>query len=351
MGSLASDNYAPTHPLILQALQQVNAGHCPSYGGDPWTARAEQLFREIFGPKCEVLFVLTGTAANVLGLQTLIAPYQALICPASAHIQVDECGAPERHLGCKLLDVPCPDGKLTPQGVEDQLQGLGFVHHVQPAVVAIAQSSEYGTVYSLRELEELREVCQRRGLKLFLDGARLFNAAAHLNAPLGEIARCCDVLTVGGTKNGLMMGEAVVFPNGAPPSAAYYRKQLMQLTSKMRYVAAQFSALFQDELWKANAQAANAMALKLAQGLRERGVEPTQAVESNAVFCHLQGYQNLQRVTQFYAWEPSRSEVRLMTSYDTTLADLEEFFDHLDRAVACGEVVVARHCPQKASVL
>jgi threonine aldolase len=331
MHSFASDNYAGVHPDVLAAIGAVNAGHQRSYGYDPVTAEAEELFREHFGPDAEAYLVGNGTAANVLSLQAVLRPYQAVICAESAHINTDECGAPERYLGCKLIDIPVPDGKLTVDLLNAQLTGRADEHQVQPAAVSLTQSTELGTRYSLAELRAIADWTHARGMALHIDGARLANAAAGLGVGLAEVTAGCgvDVLSLGGTKNGLMGGEAVVFLRpGLGAHFRYHRKQAMQLTAKMRYVAAQFRALLSDELWRRNAEHANRMATRLAAGVTGvEGVRITQPVEANAVFAIVpaDAVPVLQEVAAFYVWDERTSEVRWMTSFDTTEDDVDRF--------------------------
>lgn len=331
MRSFASDNNAGIHPEILAAIAAANTGHVRAYGDDPYTARAIERFRHHLGPNVEVFFVFNGTGANVLGIQALARPHQAVICADLAHINVDECGAPEKIAGCKLLGVPAPDGKLTPAAIAARMRGIGDQHHVQPRVVSISQSSEYGTVYSAAEVRALADYAHANGLLLHMDGARIANAAAALDLPLRAVTADAgvDVLSFGGTKNGLMGGEAVVFfdPFHAE-SFRFLRKQGMQLASKMRFVAAQFDALLADDLWLRNARHANAMARRLADGLRPiPGVTITQSVDANAVFAILPRARvsALQAEAYFYLWDEAQSEARLMASFDTTEADVDQF--------------------------
>ncbi|HXI20260.1 MAG TPA: low specificity L-threonine aldolase, partial [Gemmatimonadales bacterium] len=281
----ASDNYAGVPPAVLRALAEANVGHTPSYGRDPWTARAEQLFREHFGDETAVYLVFTGTAANVLGLQAVTRPYHAVICAAGAHIEVDECGAPERFAGSKLIVCPTPDGKLRPADIERQLEWLGDVHKVQPRVVSITQATELGTVYRPEEIRTLADTAHAHGLVLHLDGARIANAAVSLGAAFRRFTTDAgvDVVSFGGTKNGLLAAEAVLFLDGrGPEDFPFLRKQGMQLASKMRFLAAQFVALLGTDLWRTNAEHANRMARLLAAGVEAvPGIRLTQPVEAN----------------------------------------------------------------------
>jgi threonine aldolase len=267
--SFGSDNHAGAHEAVLRALVLANAGDATAYGADPWTDSAAGALRTTFGARGGVFFVLTGTAANLLGLSLLLRPYEGVICADSAHVNVDECGAPERALGCKLITVPARDGKLTPELIAARLADRGDEHRVQPKVVAISQVTEVGTCYTLEELKSLGDLCRAEELRLYVDGARLANAAAHLRCSLADLAAHADVLSFGGTKNGAVGAEAVVvMAEGLASDAPFLRKQQGQLASKMRYLAAQFTALMEDGLWLRNATQANALALQLAEGVR-----------------------------------------------------------------------------------
>ncbi len=340
--SFASDNNAGVHPELLAAIAAANDGHVLAYGDDPFTARAVEAFRSHLGPGVEVFFVFNGTGANVLGIQAVTRPHEAVICADLAHINVDECGAPERFSGSKLLGVPAPGGKVTPAAVAERLHGIGVQHHVQPRVVSISQSSEYGTVYTPGEVRELAAFAHDNGLLLHMDGARIANAAAALDLPLRAVTADAgvDVLTFGGTKNGLLGGEAVVFFD--PALAAefrFIRKQGMQLASKMRFVAAQFDALLRTDLWLRNARHANAMARRLGLGLGAiPDVTLTQPVEANAVFAVLprRAIAPLQGESYFHVWDEPRNEVRLMCSFDTTADDVDRFVAAAARHVRAG---------------
>jgi len=327
----ASDNNAGVHPVVMNALAAVNEGHVIAYGDDPYTADAVGRMKEIFGGESEVFFVFTGTAANVLGLDAGTSSHHAVICPDTAHIHVDECGAPEKFTGCKLLAVPAPDGKLTVDLIRSQMRGIGFEHHVQPRVVSITQSTELGTVYTIGEISEIAAYAHDQGMMLHMDGARISNAAVALDTGFREMTGGAgvDVLSFGGTKNGMMYGEAVVF---FQPELArdfrYRRKQGMQLASKMRYIAAQFSAYLEDDLWRKNAMHANRMARELHGAVKDiQGVTITREVESNAVFAIIprEVIPLLQEHYFFYVWDEETSEVRWMCSYDTTREDVEGF--------------------------
>jgi threonine aldolase len=327
----ASDNWAGAHPDIIAAVAAANLGHMPSYGDDVITARATARIQALFGSPVAVHFVFNGTAANVLGLASALEPWQSVICSDVAHLEVDECGAWEHHAGSKLLTVPTTDGKLTPELVESRLTGIGDVHRSQPAAISITQTTEYGTVYSVDEIAALSRLARQHNLLLHMDGARLANAAASLNLPLGAftIAAGVDILTFGGTKNGLLGGEAVIFAN--PERAAnfgFVRKQGMQLASKMRFVAAQFEALLTNDLWLRCATHANQMAARLHQKVRAiPRVEVTQRVQANAVFARIPAASiaPLQEHFNFLLWNDRTSEVRWMTAFDTTGEDVDAF--------------------------
>ncbi|MBI5361581.1 MAG: threonine aldolase [Planctomycetes bacterium] len=331
--SFASDNNAGVHPAVLAALAAANVGHARAYGDDPWTARAVARMREHFGRDADVHFVFGGTAANVLGLQCITQPYHAVICAATAHIAVDECGAPERFTGCKLLTVRTRDGKLRPEDLSPFLHDLGDQHRSQPRVVSISEASELGTVYRPDELRALADAAHARGLLLHVDGARLANAAAALDVPLRALTTDVgvDVVSVGGTKNGLMGAEAVVFPNGTRAADfEFVRKSGMQLASKMRFLAAQFDALFDGDLWLRSARHANHMAQRLARAVEHLpGVRLARPVEVNGVFVHLPraAIAPLQARSYFYVWDAETCECRWMTSFDTTEEDVDRFAD------------------------
>ena len=326
--SFGSDNHTGTHPAVLRAIIEANSGDAIAYGADGWTERVTAQLCETFGAEGAFL-VLNGSGANVLGLSVLLRRHEAVICAESAHIYTDECGAPERLVGTKLLAVAAPDGKLTPELIGGQLRGRGDDHFAQPGVVALTQSTEFGTCYTLAELREIAEFCRASDLRVFLDGARLANAAAYLGCSLAELAECADVLTFGGTKNGAMGAEALIVMSGRHAAdVPYLRKQQTQLTSKMRFVAAQIGALLQDELWRDNAVHANAMARRLADGVRAvDGVQIVYAVQANAVFARLRPRHiaALQQDWRFHVWDEHDSVVRWMTAFDTSAADVDAF--------------------------
>ena len=337
--SFASDNNAPVHDAVMRAITEANQGDAIGYGDDIYTLETEKLFREQFGEEARVFPMLTGTGANVAALGHIARPYQAVVCADKAHLENDECGAPEKGTGSKLLTLPTTDGKIRPDQILPLLESVGFQHHVQPKVISLTQSTETGTVYQPGELREISAFAKKHGLYLHMDGARLANAAAALDLPLAAITSHAgiDVLSFGGTKNGAMAAEAVVFLN---PELAegfeYTRKQSMQLTSKMRYVSAQFNALLSNDLWLSNARHANAMAADLADKAGNiRGVQITQKVETNAVFASLSAtaIEKLQRQYYFYTWDAAKNEVRWMTSYKTTENDIDAFVSAIREAM------------------
>jgi threonine aldolase len=327
----ASDNYAGVHPEVLAAIEAANVDHAVSYGADDWTAGVEERFREHFGEQARTFLVFNGTAANVVALRALAQPYEAVICAETAHLNVDECGAPEFIAGMKTLPVATPDGKLTPQLVAPRLVRFGDEHAVQPKVVSITQSTELGTLYQPDEIAALAEQAHAHGMVLHIDCSRLANAAASLGTSLRAITTDvgADALSFGGTKNGLLLGEAVVLLR---PELAermpFLRKQSMQLASKMRFLAAQFDALLGGDLWLRSAAHANAMAARLAQGVEGiPGVRITQAVEANGVFAILPPgvAERLQARWRFYTWDEGTGEVRWMCSWDTQPEDVDAF--------------------------
>jgi threonine aldolase len=335
MKSFASDNNAGACPEMIEALSRANDGHVIAYGDDHFTERTREKFKEIFGHDAESFFVFNGTAANVLSIKALTNSYNAVLCAETAHIYTDECGAPESLTGCKLLPISTTDGKLTPELISKFLGGRGDQHHVQPHVISITQSTELGTVYSLSELKSLTQFAHSQNLFVHMDGARLSNAAAYLNCTLREVSTDVgiDVLSFGGTKNGLFGGEAVVFLNKKmAPDFKYYRKQFMQLSSKMRFIAVQFEALLTNDLWKRNAAHANRMAHRLFSGIKEiKSVKVCYPVQSNGVFVQIpkDKIKILQEKFFFYVWNEGRSEVRWMTSFDTTEIDVDNFLKDL----------------------
>ena len=329
--SFASDNNATVHPDVFAAIARANEGHVVGYGDDPYTESAVRKFREVFGDDVQVFFVFNGTAANVLSLQALTRSHHAVLCPELSHIYTDECGAPERLTGCKLIPLKAPLGKLTVDIVARAYHGIGDQHHVQPKVVSITQSTETGTVYTKAEIEALAQFAQEREIFLHMDGARISNAAAAQDMTLRQATRDrgVDVLSFGGTKNGLMGVEAVVFFR---PELAreflFTRKQGMQLASKMRFMAAQMEALLTNDLWRRNAQHANRMAKVLEAEIRKiPQVKIVYPVEANGVFAKVPrpAIRKIQERYFFYVWDEPESVVRWMCSFDTTEEDVRRF--------------------------
>ena len=336
----ASDNNSGVHPNILKAMASVNNGHTIAYGDDPYTEEAIKLFRNEFGDHVEVFFVFIGSAANVLGIKAATQPYNAVICADTAHINVDECGAPERFSGCKLLSVPTPDGKLTVDLVRKHMHGFGFQHHSQPKVISISQPTELGTLYTPEEVKTLADYAHEHNMYLHMDGARIANAAVALDMNFKQFTNDAgvDILSFGGTKNGMMYGEAVVFFNlKLADDFMYTRKQGLQLASKMRYISAQFNAYLSNNQWSQTAKHANSMARLLAKELVVvPQVKITQPVQVNGVFAIVPEHiiEKLQAEYFFYMWDENRSEVRWMTSWDTTEEDIKNFVAKIKELLA-----------------
>lgn len=342
MRSFASDNNSGVHPRILEAIARANTDHCVAYGDDLHTELAEKKFREIFGQDASVFFVFNGTGANITALSALARPFQAVLCSEHAHIHLDECGAPERFAGTKLIPVPAPQGKLTLDAIRACISGVGNQHHVQPKVISLTQVSELGTVYTVSELREIVNFAHGAGLLVHMDGARLSNAAASLDVSLRQITTDVgiDALSFGGTKNGLLGAEAVVlFRPELAKDFKFIRKQGAQLSSKTRFLSAQFNELLTDDLWKKNATHANQMARLLETEVRKiDSVEVVYPVQANAVFAKLKplAIAELKKGFFFYTWNEKESVgrpiVRWMTSFDTTEEDVLSFSQALKRA-------------------
>lgn len=335
MKAFASDNWAGVHPQIMEAIIKANEEHQAAYGDDDFTKLAEQRFKEIFGAQAKAYFVYNGTAANIIALDSICHSFNSVICTEHAHVHVDECGALEKHAGIKLIAIPSSDGKLYPPQIKDFVKADRIPHQSIPAVISITQSTELGTIYSLEEIKALAELAHDNGLFLHMDGARVSNAAVGLGVDFKTMVTDTgvDVLSFGGTKNGLMFGEAIVFLNkDLGEHVELYRKQGMHLASKMRYVAAQFLALFENELWKKNAEHSNAMAQILAEKLDSiPQIRITQEVQSNGVWAIMpeELAKKLQDSGFFYPWEERTSEYRLMCSWDTTEKDIEQLVSNL----------------------
>lgn len=327
----ASDNNAGAHPEILKEVINANAGHVVGYGADTYTEKAEELFREHLGSATRPFFVFTGTAANVLGITAITRSWNSVVTADTAHLETDECGAPEKFTGCKILTVETPDGKITPELIARHIHGFDFEHHSQPKVISITQSTEMGTVYTVQEIKKISHYAHSMGLLLHMDGARIANAAAAMGLPFRAFTTDAgvDILSFGGTKNGMMFGEAICFLR--PELAAnfkYIRKQGMQLASKMRFISAQYIAYFKNDLWKELATHANEMSQVLAEKLQQvDGIRITQKVQVNGVFVIIPKdvAEKVRKQYFFYPWNEFTSEYRLMTSWDTTIEDIENF--------------------------
>ncbi len=326
----ASDNNAGVHPDILKQISAANTGHVVGYGNDTYTEQAKQLFREQLGVHADTYFVFTGTAANVLCLSGVTRSWNSVIVASTAHMEQDECGAPEKFTGSKLLTVDSPDGKIDVVSIAKHMHGIDFEHHSQPKVISITQSTEMGTVYSVTEIKKIADFAHSNGLLLHMDGARIANAAISLNLPFKAFTSDAgiDILSFGGTKNGMMFGEAVCFLTpGIVKDFKYIRKQAMQLASKMRFISAQYIAYFHNDLWKKCASHSNIMASMLAEKLMTLdGIKITQPVQSNGVFAIVPGMvaEEVRKHTFFYPWNESTSEYRFMCSWDTTEEDINE---------------------------
>ncbi len=331
----ASDNNSGVHPAVMKELLRVNRGHVTGYGDDIFTERAKELLKGELGNEAEIFFVFTGTGANVLGLTGVMRSWNSVLTAHTAHLETDECGAPEKFAGCKLLTVDSPAGKIDPSMLGRHMHGFDFEHHSQPKVISISQATEMGTVYTPDEVRELADFAHRHEMLLHMDGARIANAAASLGLPLRSFTTDAgvDVLSFGGTKNGMMYGEAVCFLRpGLSDGFRYIRKQGMQLASKMRFIAAQYIAMYSNGLWKECAAHSNRMARELQKRLREiDGIRITQKVEANGVFVIMPDKVaiRLSREYFFYPWNQEISEYRLMTSWDTTLEDVQIFAERL----------------------
>ncbi|HEY5509628.1 MAG TPA: low specificity L-threonine aldolase [Prolixibacteraceae bacterium] len=324
----ASDNNSGIHPAILKAIEIANIGHAVGYGDDIYTEEAKRLFREEFGSETEIFFTLTGTGANILSIQSLCHSFNSILCAETAHIHTDECGAPEKFTGSKLIPIPSGDGKVSPEELLKKLHGFGAEHHSQPGMLSISQVTEMGTVYSVSEIKELAGIVHQYGMFFHMDGARIANAAVSLGLNFRTFTKDAgvDVLSFGGTKNGLMLGEAVlIFDPKLAVNTKYYRKQSAQLYSKMRFVSAQFIPYLRDKIWMEAAGHSNKMAKMLAEKISGfRSVTITQKVDANGIFVILphEIIQNIRKEYFFYDWDESKGEVRLMTSFDTTEEDI-----------------------------
>lgn len=334
MKSFASDNYSGIHPEVLESIQRANSQHQISYGDDFFTEEANLLFEKIFG-KVTVLYTFNGTGANVTSLKCCTLPFQSVVCSEYAHILADECGAPTQSIGCSLLPLKTDDGKLTPEMIRPLLGRIGNVHNTQPKVISISQSTELGTVYSVNELKLLCDFAHENGMYVHLDGARISNAVAALGVSLKEATVDCgiDIMSFGGTKNGLMIGEAVlIFNEKLKANAPYFHKQSAQLFSKNRFIATQFTALLSNNLWLRMATHSNKMAQLLASKVKDiNGVKINRSVDANAVFAIIpeEVIQPLRALYPFYEWDAETHEQRWMCSFDTTEEEVDGFVSTL----------------------
>ncbi len=331
--SFASDNWAGTSPEIMQALIEANQGHSPAYGADPYTEEAKQEFKKVFGAQTETYFVYNGTAANIISLASNSRSFNSIICSSHAHINVDECGAGEKFAGTKLLDITNTDGKLTPEMILPHVKADRYPHQSVPGIISITQATELGTLYSVSEIKGLADLAHKYNLILHVDGARIANAAVALNCTMKEMITDTgvDILSFGGTKNGLMFGEAVVF---LKPELAnlfeLFRKQGMQLASKMRFISAQFTALLKNNLWEKNARHANEMAQYLGSKLASiPEIKISQKIETNGIWAIIPKTlaEKMQQAQFFYPWEESKDEYRIMTAFDTSKEEIDLFIE------------------------
>jgi threonine aldolase len=335
--TFASDNYAGVHPEVMDALLQANRDHASSYGADEFTQRAIEKFKKLFGESIDVYFAYNGTGANVLGLQTITQSFNSILCSELAHINVDESTAPEKFTGCKLIPVPTRDGKITPADIEARIIRLDDQHHPQAKAISISQTTEYATVYTIDEIKALSSLAKKYNLYLHMDGSRISNAAVSLHTEFASFTRDAgvDVLSFGGTKNGMMFGESVIFFNpDLSRQFKFVRKQAMQLHSKMRFIGAQFDALLTNDLWKRNANHSNRMAKLLESELRSVSkIKITQSVDANGVFAIIpkEWTDELQKQNYFYVWNDKTNEVRLMCSFDTTEQEIKSFGETLKK--------------------
>lgn len=331
MRSFASDNNSGVHPLIMEAVIKANEDHAVGYGNDPWTAAAVEKIKSVFGEAASPFFVFNGTGANSVALQAVTRPFNSILCAETAHINVDECGAPARMTGCAIVTIPTIDGKLTPELIKPRLHNFGVCHHSQPKAVYISQVSELGTVYTIEEVKAIADLLHAHNMYLHMDGARLANACAYLKCTMKQVTvdAGVDILSFGGTKNGMMMGEAVIsFRPEITENLQYYRKQSAQLASKLRYLSAQFIPYLENNLWLENAMKANISAAKLAETLKQYPqIQFTQKVETNQIFFTIPS-EPLKKLLEryfFYMWNEENNEARLVTSWDTTGEDIAQF--------------------------
>lgn len=335
-----SDNHSGISPEVLQAIAEANVNHAMAYGEDEWSEEVTLLFKQYFGPQAEVYFVFNGTGANTLCIDAMTRSHEAVICADTAHINVDECGSIQRIVGCRLLSIPTPDGKLTPELIRTQLHGFGFQHHSQPKVISITQPTELGTLYTIDEIKAIIDLAHSYNMLVHMDGARLANAAVALQCSFYDLTTRLgvDALSFGGTKNGLMMGESVVLLNPSLNTQFLYRrKQAMQLCSKMRFIAAQFKAYLSHDLWKINATHSNTMAQLLYHAVKDMPYAKVMyPVQANGVFVQLPHaiWTALQQEYFFYDWDEAQNVVRWMCAFDTTEEDIHNFIATLQRIAA-----------------
>lgn len=340
MRSFASDNNSGVHPLVMEAVIKANENHAVGYGDDPWTLAAVTKIKEIFGEGASPFFVFNGTGANSVALQAVTRSFNSILCAETAHINVDECGAPARMTGCAFVTIPSADGKLTPASIRPHLHNFGVCHHSQPKAVYISQVTELGTVYTIEEIKAIAGLLHAHNMYLHMDGARLANACACLNCTMKELTvdAGVDILSFGGTKNGMMMGEAVIsFCPEITENLQYFRKQSAQLASKLRYLSCQFIPYLENDLWLENARNANRLAMRLAEILKKYPqIEFTQKIESNQLFFRIPTEQlkKLQEKFFFYLWNEEANEVRLVTSWDTTEQDIYDLEQSLQEIFA-----------------
>lgn len=333
--SFSSDNWAGTCPEAMQALIDANQGHAHAYGGDTYTHEAIQEFRKMFGNEVEVFFVYNGTAANIISLASNSRSFNAIICSSHAHINVDECGAGEKFAGTKLLDLPNSDGKLSPEMLLPHLKADRYPHQSVPGIISITQATELGTVYTIDEIKAIADLAHQNNLILHVDGARIANAAVALNCSMKEMITDTgvDILSFGGTKNGMMFGEAVVFLK--PELAKYFelfRKQGMQLASKMRFISAQFTALLRNNVWKKNARHSNEMAQYLGSKLAKiPEISFSQPIQTNGIWAIIpQNFaEKMQNAQFFYPWDAAKNEYRIMAAFDTTEEEIDRFIEKI----------------------
>jgi threonine aldolase len=337
--SFASDNYASVHPKILKAIEEANNGHAVAYGADPWTEKLNEKIKDVFGRDAEAFPVFNGSGANIVGLMSLLGPFEGVLCTEVSHINVDECGAAEKTLGTKLIDIATSDGKLTPEKLRPLTLNYGNEHQVQAKVLSLTQATERGTVYSMKELEALKAFTKEKKIKTFMDGARFANAVSSLGVSPRKMVEAggVDVLSFGGTKNGLMLGEAVVVLNPEYAQAMKFcRKQTLQLSSKMRFISAQLIAYLDGDLWLANAEHANRMAKLLEQKLSKfNEIQICESVDANILFVRVPRkiIEPLQKEFPFYVWEEETCELRWMCAFDTTEDDISRFVKKIEQAL------------------